>query len=226
MEVSQGGAVAVQGGYDPYAAYGQEAASGGTFLKFNKGEWVKGQNDTEVPLGTTLVANMAELSIGWIRWADGRPAERRLGLLAGGHRAEPRDQLGYTDQALWETDADGKAQDPWTFTNELPVVDPETGEQLMLSMSSKGGIGAMGNLCKAYGKEYRQRDGLVPLIKLDRDSYVHPVYKKVYVPVLPIVDWIANTGVPSPQAKEDEETASAEKPAEPAKAAAGSKTRF
>jgi hypothetical protein len=232
-EINQNTAVAAQGGYDPYAAYGQEAASGGTFLKFAKVEWQKGQNSEEVALGTQLVANMAELSIGWIRWADGKPAERRLGLLAQGYKPEPRDALGYADQSQWETDKEGKPIDPWSFTNELPVADPETGEQLTMSVSSKGGIGAIGNLCKAYGKEYRQRDGQVPVIELQRDSYIHSEYGKTYVPLIPIVGWMENSGVPQPanDGPDDEEDTGAndaapeENPAA-AKAAAGSKTRF
>lgn len=219
--VSSGALVA--GGYDPFAAYGQEAASGsGAYLKFSKGEWLLGQNDDEVALGRRLVANMSELSIGWIRWKDGKPAERRMGLLAQGHKPETRDALGYTDEAQWDLDEVGKPKDPWNFTNELPLADPETGEQMTFSASSKGGIGAVGNLCKAYGKEYRLRDGLVPVIELGRDSYKHPTYGKTYVPVVGIVDWMENSGVPEPQASSDEE---AEEPATK-KAAAGSKTRF
>lgn len=226
-QVNQGGAVAVQTGYDPYAAYGQEAASGsGDFLKFSKGEWLKGQNDEEIDLGTRLAANMAELSIGWIRWADGKPAERRMGLLAHGFKPESRDQLGYTDQTEWEEGDDGKAKDPWNFTNELPLANPETGEQMTWSASSKGGIGAMGNLCKAYGKEYRERDGLVPIVELGRDHYKHSVYGKTYVPVVTIVDWVENGSVPDAPSNDDDETGDppAEKPA--AQKAAGSKTRF
>lgn len=220
--IEQGGAVALQNGYDPYAAYGQEAASGGgDFLKFSKGEWLKGQNGDEVALGTRLAANMAELSIGWIRWNDGKPAERRMGLLAHGFKPESREALGHDDQSQWDTDQDGKPIDPWTFTNELPVADPTTGEQMTFSASSKGGIGCIGNLCKAYGKEYRQREGLVPIIELSRDSYMHPVYKKLYVPVLPIVDWVENGSVPEPAKADDEE-----KPAADKKPATGSKTRF
>jgi hypothetical protein len=221
-EIERNTAVAAAGGYDPYAAYGQEAASGGDFLKFSKGEWQKGQNAEEVDLGTRFAANMAELSIGWIRWADGKPAERRFGLLAHAHKPEARDQLGYDDQELWETDDEGRPKDPWSFTNELPIADPETGAQMTISVSSKGGIGCIGNLCKAYGKEYRQREGLVPIIELGRDSYMHPVYKKTYVPVLPIVAWVENGSVPEPAAANDE----GEEPVADDKPATGSKTRF
>jgi hypothetical protein len=229
--INQNTAVAVQGGYDPYAAYGQEAASGsGDFLKFSKGEWLKGQNDDEVELGKLLAANMAELSIGWIRWEDKKPVERRMGLLAHGHKPESRGELGFTDHAQWDLDATGKPQDPWSFTNELPVADPETGEQMTISMSSKGGIGAIGNLCKAYGKEYRQRDGLIPVIELGRDSYKHKEYGKTYVPVLNIVDWVENGSVPQPGTAADDDDAPApapktEKPVATS-AATGSKPRF
>lgn len=236
-ETNHSTAVAAQPGYDPYAAYGQEAAQGANFLKFSKGEWLLGQNDEEIALGRRLVGNMGELSIGWIRWSDGKPAERRLGLLGQGYRPEARDSLGFTDQTSWETDKEGKPLDPWNFTNELPMADPETGEQMTLSVSSKGGIGAMGNLCKAYGREYRERDGQVPIIELGRDSYKHSEYGKTYVPVLTIVGWMENSGVPQPaKATEDDDApandeqpaaqaAETEKPAA-AKAAAGSKTRF
>lgn len=222
-ETNQNTAVATAPGYDPFAAYGQEAASGGTFLKFAKVEWQKGQNSEEVPLGTRLAANMSELSIGWIRWADGKPAERRFGLLAQGYKPEPRDALGFADQDEWETDKDGKPVDPWSFTNELPVVDPETGEQLTLSVSSKGGIGCIGNLCKAYGREYKSRGDLIPLLELGRDSYIHSEYGKTYVPLLTIVDWIDNDGVPKPAVSNDDTEEPEEKPATKA---AGSKTRF
>lgn len=219
---NQSGAVAMQDGYDPFAAYGQEAASGsGAFLKFSKGEWLLGQNDDEIDLGRKLAANMGELSIGWIRWADGKPAERRMGLLAQGFKAEARDALGYTDQALWEKDDQGKAKDPWNFTNELPLADPETGEQMTFSASSKGGIGAIGNLCKAYGKEYRSQDGRVPVLELGRDSYKHPTYGKTYVPVLTISEWVDNASLAAAPAANDSDAEEA-----PAAKTASAKTRF
>lgn len=224
-EVNQGGAVMVQGAYDPFAAYGQEAANGGTFLKFSKGEWLLGQGNDDVELGRLLVANMAELAIGWIRWEDGKPAERRMHLLVSGVKPELRGELGFTDQQLWDTDENGKPVDPWNFTNELPLADPETGEQMTFSASSKGGIGCIGNLCKAYATQRNQHPGLVPVLELARDSYMHPVYKKTYVPVLSIVDWVENGSVPQPaHAADDDDTPAAEPAA--TKPAAAAKTRF
>ena len=205
-------------GFDPFAAYGQQAAAGGgSFLKFSKGEYLLGQNDEEVDLNTRLVANMVEMSIGWIRWEGGKPAEREMGLLSQGHKPQPRNALGYADQALWEKDKEGKPQDPWNFTNEIPMANPDTGEQMTFSASSKGGIGAIGNLCKAYAAGRVANEGKVPVIELQRDSYKHPEYGKTYVPVLALVDW-RDSMPDAPAATEDEPEAASEKPA--------GKTRF
>lgn len=223
--MNQGTAVAAPGGFDPYAAYGQEAANAGAFLKFSKGEWQLGQNADEVELGRKLAANMDELGIGWIRWADGKPAERRMGLLAQGYKPEPRDQLGYTVQTEWELDEEGRPKDPWSFTNELPLADPDNGEQMTFSASSKGGIGCIGNLCKAYAREYRDQPGKVPVLELGRDSYMHPVYKKTYVPMLTIAAWIDNGSVPMPAA-DGGDAGDAPAGEKPAAQTAGSKTRF
>ncbi|QDZ07471.1 hypothetical protein FPZ24_08235 [Sphingomonas panacisoli] len=220
--INQGTALAAPGGYDPYAAYGAEAAQGGNFLKFSKGEWLLGQNDDEIALGRRLAANMDELSIGWIRWADSKPVERRLGLLAQGYKPETRDQLGYDDQDAWELDKEGRPKDPWNFTNELPLADPDDGEQMTFSASSKGGIGCIGNLCKAFARAPERAQGLIPVLELGRDSYKHAEYGKTYVPVLTIADWVENGSVPIPAADGGDE----DEPAPAAKASAGSKTRF
>jgi hypothetical protein len=220
-EINSNTAVAAQGGYDPFAAYGQEAANAGAFLKFSKGEWQAGQNADEVPLGRKLAANMDELAIGWIRWADGKPAERRMGLLTQGFKPEPRDALGYSEESLWETDEEGRPKDPWSFTNELPLADPDNGEQMTFAASSKGGIGCIGNLCKAFARAPERRQALTPVLELGRDSYMHPVYKKTYVPLLTIVNWVANGSVPVPApdgGDADEQPAAAQ--------ATAGKTRF
>lgn len=224
--VSQGGAVAVQGGYDPFAAYGQEAGGGGSFLKFSKGDWTKGQAEEEVAVGTRFVVNMDELAVGWVRWGDGKPQDRRMNSLVSGARPDPRDALGHDDQSEWETDNDGNLRDPWQKTNELPLVDLETGDQLTFSTSSRGGIGAIGNLCKAYGREYRLKGGLVPVIEVGVDKYKHKDASRgwIKVPVLTIVDWIENSGVPAASDQADNDDGAAEEPA--AKKATGSKTKF
>lgn len=169
-----GGAVANPDDYNPYAAYGDQATGGArNIIKFRKGRFFYGQDDIEIPLGTRLIANMAEAKVGWVRWWDGRPTDE--------------------DRGLWETDDRGDPKDPWQFTNHLPMKGPETGEEFLFATSTRGGIGAIGAFAKAYGTVYRQKPGKLPVVELRASDYAHPnkAYGRVDVPFLELVDWVA-----------------------------------
>ena len=84
-----GGAVATAADYNPYAAYGEQATGGArNIIKFRKGRFFYGQDDIEIPLGTRMIANMAEAKVGWVRWWDGRPTDEVM-VLIGGNRSGP-----------------------------------------------------------------------------------------------------------------------------------------
>lgn len=224
-------AVANVGG-DPFSTYGEIASRGGaTYLRFSKGEWLLGKDENTDHEGRQLAARMDGLMIGWVHWEDRRPVERVMGLLVDGFKPPLRSELGDLDQDLWPKDSEGRPQDPWQLTNELPMADLDTGEQILFTANSTGAIGAIGNLCKAYGKEYRLREGQVPVIELNTDSYKHTVYGKVWVPVLPIKGWVDNDGIaPAPAAEAEEKAPEPEpevkqEPKPKAKAAQG-RTRF
>lgn len=185
-----GGAVAPAGGYDPYAAYGEKAAATKTFLKFQKGEYTYGQNDDEMAIGTRLVANMAGLQQGWQKWVEKKPEQEIMELVASGKELPKRHELGDLDKATWPLDKEGRPQDPWQFTNVLGLKDAKSGEEYTFATSSRGGIGAIGQLCKEYGKVYRMKPGFLPVIELQVDSYKHSEYGKVHVPVLKLVEWV------------------------------------
>lgn len=213
-----GGAVAVTDGYDPYARYGEQAAGNKTFLKFQKGDYTFGQNDEEMAIGTRLVANMAGLKAGWQKWEGGKPTGEEMELVASGRQAPKRPELGDTDQALWETDDQGRPRDPWQFTNVLGLKDAASGEEYTFSTGSRGGIGAIGQLCREFGKVYRMKPGFLPVIELQVDSYKHAQYGKVFTPVLKLVDWVKEDDLLSGAGADAEEPAAAEKK--------GGKTKF
>lgn len=179
---------ALQTTADPYASYGEKVGFVGTFLSFKNNEYLYGQDGKSLPLGTRVAANMAGLRIGWRRWQNAQVTDDLTELLVDQVPQAPRNTLGDLDENLWERDNVGKARDPWQLTNVLEVVD-EDGECFIYSTSSKGGIGAIGRLCKEYGKLYRQKPGMVPIIELGSDFYMHSEYGKTYYPVFTIVAW-------------------------------------
>lgn len=167
----------------------------GTLLKFNKGDWLLGDGDEEVEPGTRFVANMDQLMIGWIKWVDNRPEQQIMGPLAQNFQAPRRSTLGDTDEDEWETDNQGRPRDPWQFSNYLVLKDPgkkATEDNLYtFATSSKGGLGAIGELCKRYGKEMRVRPDEYPIIEIGVSKYKHanPEFGIIKTPTFAIVGW-------------------------------------
>ena len=92
------------GAADPFAQYALMTSRDGVRLSFNKsGEWTAALSSgaTVIPAGRELVALMSELALAWTRWEDSKPTDRHVTLVASGAVPERRDQLGDTDQALW-----------------------------------------------------------------------------------------------------------------------------
>lgn len=228
-----------------YAAYGDATTQRtivGDLLKFSKGEYLRGKDGDEVAEGTELVANMDELMVGWIRWEGGKPTDHVMGKVGEGYVPPKRNTLGDDDEARWEVDeSSGQPRDPWQFSNYLIMKEPDSDQLFTFTTSSRGGINAVGDLCKRYGKEMRQRPNDFPIVSLDVDSYRHPnkAYGKIFVPVLRIAGWSAKTGfaealadeaadreASSENATASEQTASRGKTAAKQSAPAGEETRF
>jgi hypothetical protein len=196
-----------------FEEYGAQASSFqnivGKLLRFSKGDYLAGQDNEEVKPGTEVVACMDTLQIGWIKWLDQRPARREMVLALDAalspkdFRVKKRDELDDPDRSMWELDASGKPRDPWQFTNELIMRpmdwDGDDANLYTFSITSKGGVTAIGNLAKFYGKETRLKPDEYPVIALGVDSYLHPnkEFGRIKIPVLtPTGEWSAKEWKP------------------------------
>lgn len=179
--------------YAAYAAAARTKTFVGALLKFLKGIWLAGKDGGELPIGTTLVAIMSSLVIGWQRWENGKPTEVRLGRLCDGFEPPRRRDLGDIDQDEWERDANGVLRDPWCFINSIALVDPNNPARIFtFTTSSRGGISAITDLCGAYGSRLKHEDGEYPVVELKRGSYPHSnrSYGMIPTPVLDVVSWV------------------------------------
>jgi hypothetical protein len=204
---------------NPFETYGEAAArSNGRFLKFSKGDFLGGADSEVVQIGTVMIAYMPGLTAGYVRWENGARTDRVMGTIVGGFRPPRRPDLGDTDRTRWETDDRGDPKDPWQFGNELPMIRRETpGEAYTFVTGSKGGIGAIGALCKEYGKHIKTKPNEIPIIRLDVKSYQHSnrSYGRIKVPYLEVIGWVdkgeydRSGADPSVPRADDPETASA-----------------
>jgi hypothetical protein len=222
---------------DLFEAYGDAATTRsieGELLKFVQGDFLAGQDKRVIPLGTRLVVKMDTLCIGWQRWENNQRTETRMGLVCEGFVPPKRAELGNLDPAYWERDEDtGESRDPYQFANQVVMANPENDEEVFtFATSSKGGIGAIGELSKSYGKRIRQRPGEDPVIELDGGSYQHPIKSRgrIKFPIFKVVDWTAKDGdsdepAPEPPKSPPKEIAgAAAKPA--AKKSVSAQARF
>jgi hypothetical protein len=157
---------------------------GGRMLKFAKGYFRVG--DDEVCAGGQYVAHVDRLLRGYVKFGGGKSIEQRLGRVAEGFQMPKREELGDTDKAAWERDANGNPRDPWALQYYLPLEDVETGEVLVFVTSSRGGCSAIGNLCNLFA---RNAENGLPIIKLGTSSYRHKTYGRIDIPDFPVVGW-------------------------------------
>jgi hypothetical protein len=179
---------------NPWLDYGYAATARsivGTLLKFNKGEFFAGVENRPIPIGTEMVPLMASLTVGWVRWQSDAPTDRRMGLVVDRFVPAKRSDLGDTDQTLWEPDAEGDPQDPWQLTNYLPMCAKRDSEPFTFTTTSRGGLSAIGDLCKTYGKHMGQFPDQLPVIKLEVGSYLHRQKSigRIKFPIFTLVSW-------------------------------------
>ena len=72
--------------------------------------------------------------------------------------------------------------------------DAASGRRIVgkLMKFSKGGIGAIGELCKVFGRHMREAPDEDPVIALGVGSYQHrdKQYGRIKFPILEVVDWV------------------------------------
>jgi hypothetical protein len=194
--LATGTAVAAGGPPNYFTAFGDAANSGPQhpIIKFAQGDFNRGKEQEEIPLGTEMVVVMSTLRSGYIKWEDNRPVREDsiMGYVKDGFAPPRSHELPERDKSQWEEGNDGKPRDPYQFTNEVVFIDLKTGEPGLFSTSSKGGVSALGELAKAYGGHMRAHPEQFPVIALGVNSYQHSdrTIGRVKTPKFTIVRWV------------------------------------
>lgn len=240
LATQQHGTAIANAGGNYFQSYGDQVSQKsivGKLLKFSKGDFLVGESNDEVEEGTQYVANMDELMVGWIRWEDSKPTDQIMGRVSEGYQAPKRNSLGDDDKSKWEVDEQGRERDPWQFSNYLILKTPgESGDDALFTFttSSRGGLNAIGELCKAYGKAMRQKPDEFPVISLGVGSYQHSnkAYGRIKFPVFEVTGWVAKAEFAealadaAPATAPVDEAQSAPTPAAKGKGKGAAATRF
>lgn len=193
--------------FDDFAAENSATNIVGKLLRFSKGDWLVGKDGEEMEENTELVADMAELYIGWIKWVDNKPERVIMGRVFDGYKRPERNTLGDLDKEEWELNDRGEPSDPWRQTAQFILrtpkltAPPEDEDLFTFVTTSHGGLNAVGNLSKAFAKGARMRMGQIPVVRLGVGKYKHSnaQFGIIKFPTFDVVGWENRTiAVPAP----------------------------
>ena len=183
-----------------------DLTSGGVqYIKFKKGEWVIGRDETTFPDNSfEAVPDLPNLESGWVCWKDGQLVDEVwYGL---GEDLPSKEML--TDHGPFTQQNDGWSKNVRFRMNILPSMGVEGNILAQFTGSSNGAQRATGEMIKTWIKEIRggANHDKVPVVKFYADSYKHKQYGKVGVPGMEISRWVT----PDDQPPVQTETASDE----------------
>lgn len=197
--------VAGAANYNPFAQAGAGAGAS-TYMKFtgSNGDYTYGQDDEEMPHGTQLAGDIENSKWQWSFWWDGEVLETIETMVAAdpmGWENEP-DHLPEKydgDMTLEEireerADRSNNFMDGWSVQAvwTLRQIGGEA-EEFTFKLNGGVGVSAFRALLQSFGRQYKFKQGLVPIIELGARSYKSKQKNvgKRFTPVLKIVRWMS-----------------------------------
>lgn len=186
--------MAQESAYDPFAMAGNDmAGASALYAKFNgnSGEFTYGANATEIEKGERMAADVFGARRGWICWVESEVAEEIMVAIPNGN---PPAEHTLTDHGPYKKYEDG-TEDGWSSQfaiNFRLLGEDHDGVEITYKTSTKSALRPLGDLVKQYGREYKMNPGKIPIVELDKGSYMPREKKhgKKYFPIFKIVDWI------------------------------------
>ncbi len=157
-------------------------SSGGDFmyLKMSKtGDWVYGSDETEVSDNSAFVIDPNSYAQGYVAWDDGELVDEKMAV-AGSPPVLQAD-LPDISPVKWDVQV--------AFALK-GIEGAEEGIQMLYKTSSRGGKSAIAELLsKIIARGQAGETDICPIVVLDKSSYKHKKYGKIFTPILTIDEW-------------------------------------
>jgi hypothetical protein len=189
----------------PVQAYLDEIAPSGIvgrMVKFSGKDsgYITPDDGEKIADETDFIALCDQVLVGWQKFNNDAPPDRRMGLLYEGFTPQPQASLPDRDEAGWPTGLSGKPEDPWKHFAYLPLQHGETAELFTLTVSSQTGRRAVGTLLRHFDRMRKSNPGELPVIRLKVGGFQHKDDRIGWVPtpVLAVVGRAPRDSVAKP----------------------------
>jgi hypothetical protein len=159
------------------------------FKRDGSGTWWYGQRRTEPESGSRWGVNVTTFKWGYICFGEGNKVigERLVSVSLPKPEATELPDKGFPWHEQWGVN--------------LKCIDgADAGTEVQYKPTTVGGIQAVAGLIEAVRDRLNggAHDGRVaPIVRLEKDSYPHAQFGRVWTPQLPIIDWMPLVG-PAP----------------------------
>lgn len=158
-------------------------AVGVPFLRLGKdGIFIYGQEDQEVQPGSHWALNPFSIHHGWACWDSDNSVLIDEVMVPFNQPVPPKGTLA-------------ESGFPWKkqYAVILACINGEDeGKSVQYKGTSLGMQNWMRELIQAIQKQGRKdKNNIVPILDLESDSYKHPQWGKIYIPVLNVVNWVS-----------------------------------
>lgn len=195
--------VSIPEGADPFGA-GTDAYAATTYIKFKgaSGQFVAGADEDDIDHGTEFAANIFDAQWIWTFWWDGKALETVNALLREEPMAfdnmpdflpdDPDIDMTLEDIIQAAKDDPANFRDGWSVQASFGMRPLDgTDEDFTMRLGGSVSMRAFHALRRSYGRQYKLKSGLTPIITLTADQYKSKIagVGKRYAPVMKITDW-------------------------------------
>jgi hypothetical protein len=148
------------------------------------GHWVFGADQTEAESDATWAVNPFSFVHGFIAWGDGEVLAEKLVSVT-----EPLPELEAAPPGA------KKGWEPQTGLSLKCISGEDAGMEARFTTTSVGGRKAVQALAVEIAAQVeKDQSKPVPVVRLEKDSYSHKSYGRIYTPVFKVVEWVSMDG--------------------------------